>query len=93
MDEKVLRMDARLKLVKACDEVADALERLHRAVQKADKRDLEVLLPGNPFTAPGHTNVGAAIQMATRETMVWVAHLHDAGRFEQLSTRRFDGST
>lgn len=83
------RADARLKLVKICDDLAHVMERLHLAVQHADKADVAALVDGNPFTAPGHTNIVAAIQMSTREIMLWATHLHDDGKFEQLGTRRY----
>lgn len=87
--DRIVRADNRLKLVKAVDELANAVEKLHVAMQKADKKDLEVLLHGNPFTAPGHTDIASACQMAARETMLWAAHLHDPGKFDDLGTKRF----
>jgi len=91
-DAKLMRADARLKLVKACDDVADALEKLHRAIQKADKRDLLVVASECPIpvcSTKEESMLADDVQAFAREAMLWAAHLHDNNRFEQLGTRRW----
>lgn len=92
--DNLSRADARLKLVKATDAVAAAMLALVDAIDKADRRDVQVLYDGgnNPFTAPGHINVAASIKMSTAEVKAWAARLHNEGVFERLGTKRWPDS-
>lgn len=85
---RVVRADDRLKLVKAADDVAHALEKLHLACQKADPKDLLVLAENFPFDNL-NANVKHDVADQARAAMLWAIGLHDNKKFEQLGTRRW----
>jgi len=90
--DNVSRADARLKLVKAVDEVATAMEKLHVAVQKAHGADVRVALtdfPCVPFIAKKGEMAVIDVPTFARGVMLWAAHLHDPGKFDDLGTKRF----
>jgi len=87
-NDRIRRADARLKLVKRVDEVAQALESLHVALSNAHPEDVLVLAAEYPFPNM-HNNVRHDTADVTRAAMLWSANLHESGRWKDLGTRRF----